>query len=81
VSILAILTSLGLAIAIVIGLIQSGAELVEHPAIVNVNWLNIGGLKIDFGTIVDPLSIMMLFVVYLGSIDGTNLFVRIHAWR
>ena len=65
VSILAILTSLGLAVAIVIGLIQSGAELVEHPAIVNVNWLNIGGLKIDFGTIVDPLSIMMLFVVTL----------------
>jgi NADH-quinone oxidoreductase subunit L len=65
VSILAILTALGLAIAIATGLIQAGAELVQHPAIVNVNWLNIGGLKIDFGTIVDPLSTMMLFVVTL----------------
>ena len=65
ISILAILTSLGLAIAIAYGLIQSGAELVEHPAIVNVNWLNIAGLKINFGTIVDPLSTMMLFVVTL----------------
>jgi len=65
VSILAILTSLGLACAIALGLIQSGAELVEHPVIVNVNWLNIGGLKIDFGTVVDPLSTMMLFVVTL----------------
>ena len=65
VSILAILTALGLACAIALGLIQSGAELVEHPVIVNVNWLNIGGLKIDFGTVVDPLSTMMLFVVTL----------------
>jgi len=65
ISILAILTSLCLAIAIVYGIIQSGAEIVEHPAIVNVNWLNIGGLKINFGTIIDPLSAMMLFVVTL----------------
>ncbi|WP_407307666.1 NADH-quinone oxidoreductase subunit L [Desulfosporosinus sp. SB140] len=65
VSILAILTALGLAIAIGLGIIQSGAELVEHPAIVSANWLNIGGLKIDFGTVVDPLSGMMLFVVTL----------------
>lgn len=65
VSILAILAALGLAIAIGLGIIQSGAELVEHPAIVSANWLTIGGLKIDFGTIVDPLSGMMLFVVTL----------------
>ncbi|ODA38778.1 NADH-ubiquinone oxidoreductase chain L [Desulfosporosinus sp. BG] len=65
VSILAILTSLCLAIAIAVGIIQSGTEIVEHAAIVNVNWLNIGGLKIDFGTVVDPLSGMMLFVVTL----------------
>lgn len=65
VSILAILTALGLAIAIALGIIQSGAELVEHPAITNVNWLNIGGLTIDFGTVIDPLSAMMLFVVTL----------------
>lgn len=65
VSILAILTSLGLAIAIAIGVIQSGAEIVEHPVIVNVNWLNIEGLKINFGTMIDPLNAMMLFVVTL----------------
>jgi NADH-quinone oxidoreductase subunit L len=65
VSILAILAAFGLAIAIGLGIIQSGAEIVEHPAIVSANWLNIGGLKIDFGTVVDPLSGMMLFVVTL----------------
>jgi proton-translocating NADH-quinone oxidoreductase, chain L len=65
VSILAILTALGLAVAIGTGVIQSGAEIVENPAIVNVNWLNIMGLKINFGTVIDPLSAMMLFVVTL----------------
>ena len=65
ISILAILTSLGLAITIGLSVIQLGAEIVEHPAIVSVNWLNIVGLNIDFGTIIDPLSAMMLFVVTL----------------
>ena len=65
VSIFAILTSLGLAIAIGLGVIKSGAEIVEQPAIVTVNWLSIVGLEIDFGTIIDPLSAMMLFVVTL----------------
>ncbi len=65
ISILAILSSLGMAIAIAYSVIRAGAEIVEHPAIVSVNWLNIGGLKIDFGTIIDPLSAMMLFVVTL----------------
>ena len=65
VSILAILSSLGMAIAIAYSVIRAGAEIVEHPAIVSVNWLNIGGLTIDFGTIIDPLSAMMLFVVTL----------------
>jgi len=65
ISILAILTSLGLAITIGLSVIQLGAEIVEHPAIVSVNWLNMVGLKIDFGTIIDPLSGMMLFVVTL----------------
>ena len=65
ISILAILTSLGLAITIGLSVIQLGAEIVEHPAIVSVNWLNMVGLKIDFGTIIDPLSAMMLFVVTL----------------
>jgi NADH-quinone oxidoreductase subunit L len=65
ISILAILAALGLAIAIVLGILHSGAEIVEHPVITNVNWLTIGDLKINFGTVVDPLSAMMLFVVTL----------------
>lgn len=65
VSIFAILTALGLAVAIGIGVIQSGAEIVEHPVIVNVNWLNIMGLNINFGTDIEPLNAMMLFVVTL----------------
>lgn len=65
VSILAILASFSLAIAIGLGVIQSGAEIVENPAVVSVNWLSIQGLEIDFGTIIDPLSAMMLFVVTL----------------
>jgi len=91
VSILAILTSLSLAIAIVLGVIQAGEEIVEHPAIVNVNWLNIVGLQIDFGTIVDPLSAMMLFVVTLvasmvqiyslGYMRGDVGFSRYYAYQ
>ena len=65
VSIAAILTAFALAIAIVFRVVGSGAEIVEHPAIVNINWLDIQGLKINFGTIIDPLSTMMLFVVTL----------------
>ncbi|HVJ50024.1 NADH-quinone oxidoreductase subunit L [Desulfitobacterium sp.] len=65
ISILAILTSLGLSIGIGIGVISSGTELVEQPFLSTVNWLTIGGLKIDFGTLVDPMSAMMLFVVTL----------------
>lgn len=91
VSILAILTSLSLAIAIGLGVIQAGKEIVEHPAIVNVNWLNIVGLKIDFGTIIDPLSAMMLFVVTLvasmvqiyslGYMHGDEGFSRYYAYQ
>jgi len=91
VSILAILTALGLAIAIGLGVIQAGEKIVEHPAIVNVNWLNIVGLQIDFGTIVDPLSAMMLFVVTLvasmvqiyslGYMHGDEGFSRYYAYQ
>lgn len=91
VSILAILSSLGLAIGIGLKVIQAGEKIVEHPAIVNVNWLNIVGLKIDFGTIVDPLSAMMLFVVALvasmvqiyslGYMHGDEGFSRYYAYQ
>jgi NADH-quinone oxidoreductase subunit L len=65
ISILAILTSFGLAIAIGLGVIQSGEHIVEHPVMSTANWLNIAGLKVDFGTLIDPMSAMMLFVVTL----------------
>ena len=65
ISILAILTSLTLAVSIAYKVIAAGAEIVEHPVAVTVNWLSIAGLQIDFGTIIDPLSAMMLFVVTL----------------
>jgi NADH-quinone oxidoreductase subunit L len=91
ISILAILTSLGLAIAIGIGVIQSGLEIVEHPATSIVNWLNIAGLKVDFGTVIDPISAMMLFVVTLvasmvqiysvGYMHGDKGFSRYFAYQ
>lgn len=91
VSIFAILASLGLAVAIGLGVIQSGAEIVEHPAIVTVNWLNIVGLEINFGTIIDPLSAMMLFIVTLvasmvqiyslGYMHGDEGFSRYYAFQ
>lgn len=91
VSIFAILAALGLAIAIGIGVIQSGAEIVEHPAITSVNWLKIIGLEINFGTIIDPLSAMMLFVVTLvasmvqiysvGYMHGDKGFSRYFAYQ
>lgn len=91
VSILAILTSLGLAIAIGLSVIQSGAVIVENPVIVDVNWLSIVGLEIKFGTIIDPLSAMMLFVVTLvasmvqiyslGYMRGDEGFSRYYAYQ
>lgn len=91
ISILAILTSLAMAIGIAYRVIMAGASIVEHPAVATVNWLNIGGLKIDFGTIIDPLSAMMLFVVTLvasmvqiyslGYIHGDEGWSRYYAYQ
>lgn len=91
ISILAILTSLGLAIGIGIGVISSGTEVVENPVMSTVNWLSIGGLKIDFGTLIDPISAMMLFVVTLvasmvqiyslGYMHGDKGFSRYYAYQ
>lgn len=91
ISILAILTSFGLAIAIGLGVIQSGSEIVENPAMSTVNWLNIAGLKVDFGTLIDPMSAMMLFVVALvasmvqiysvGYMHGDKGFSRYFAYQ
>lgn len=91
ISILAILTSLSIAIGIGIGVISSGTEVVEHPVINTVNWLSIGGLKIDFGTLVDPMTAMMLFVVTLvasmvqiyslGYMHGDKGFSRYYSYQ
>src|SRR5690554_138453 len=91
ISILAILTSLGMSIAIGIGVIRSGSLFVDNPVINTVNWLSIGGLHIDFGTIIDPLAAMMLFVVTLvasmvqiysiGYMHGDPGFSRYYAYQ
>jgi NADH-quinone oxidoreductase subunit L len=91
ISILAILTSFGLSIAIGLGVIQSGEQVVEHPVMNTVNWLNIAGLKVDFGTLIDPMSSMMLFVVTLvasmvqiyslGYMHGDRGFSRYYAYQ
>lgn len=91
ISILAILTSLGMSIAIGIGVIRSGSLIVDNPVINTVNWLSIGGLHIDFGTIIDPLAAMMLFVVTLvasmvqiysiGYMHGDPGFSRYYAYQ
>ncbi|MGE4271529.1 MAG: NADH-quinone oxidoreductase subunit L [Desulfitobacterium sp.] len=91
ISILAILTSLGLAIGIGIGVIQSGSQVIENPVLSTVNWLSIAGLQIDFGTLIDPMSAMMLFVVTLvasmvqiysiGYMHGDPGFSRYYAFQ
>lgn len=91
ISILAILTSLGISIGIGIGVISSGSEVVENPVMSTVNWLSIGGLSIDFGTLIDPISAMMLFVVTLvasmvqiyslGYMHGDPGFSRYYAYQ
>lgn len=91
ISILAILISFGLAIAIGLGVIQSGSQIVENPVMSTVNWLNIAGLKVDFGTLIDPMSAMMLFVVSLvasmvqiysiGYMHGDEGFSRYYAFQ
>lgn len=67
VSILAILVGFVLAIAIGISALKSwdGYELVDRNPVVHFDWLSIGGLNIEFGTVIDPLSTMMLFVITL----------------
>ncbi len=76
ISIAAILTSFVLAVWVDFGVFASGvgAELVEKPYQHVVNWLTFSGvpwglsaapLNIEFGTLIDPLSAMMLFVVTL----------------
>lgn len=91
ISIVAILAALALSISIGIGVISGGEELVGNPVITSVNWLSIGGLNIDFGTIIDPLSAMMLFVVTLvaamvqiysvGYMHGDKGFSRYYAYQ
>jgi len=65
ISILGILVSFVLSVAIGIGVLQRGEFLIEHPLKVVVPWFSMHGLTIDVGTQIDPTSAMMLFVVTL----------------
>jgi len=65
ISILGILVSFILSVAIGIGVLQRGEFLIEHPLKVVVPWFSMHGLTIDVGTQIDPTSAMMLFVVTL----------------
>ncbi|AFV03310.1 MULTISPECIES: NADH-quinone oxidoreductase subunit L [Dehalobacter] len=65
ISILGILVSFVLSVAIGIGVFQRGELLIEHPLKVVVTWFSMHGLAIDVGTQIDPTSAMMLFVVTL----------------
>ena len=102
ISIVSILTSFVLAIWVDIGVFgsTSGAGLVEKPYQNLVNWLTFDGvqlglgkapLTIDFGTLIDPLSAIMLFVVTLvaslvqiysvGYMKGDKGFSRYFAYQ
>lgn len=65
ISILAILSAFVIAVLIGLGVISAGTEIVENPVMTGINWLTAGDLKINFGTLIDPMNAMMLFVVTL----------------
>ncbi len=74
ISIICILSSFVLALWVGYGVYTTGGELVEKPYQNTVNWLTFnnvqlglsgGTFNIEFGTLIDPLTAMMLFVVTL----------------
>lgn len=65
VAIVAILTSFVLAILINLGIFQN-PDLIEHPIVKSIRWFTLGdNFSINVGTLLDPISGMMLFVVTL----------------
>jgi NADH-quinone oxidoreductase subunit L len=100
ISIICILTSFVLAVWIGYGVLTTGDQLVEKPYQHTLNWLTFnnvpwglseGSLNIEFGTLVDPLTAMMLFVVTLvasmvqiysvGYMHGDKGFSRYFAYQ
>lgn len=86
VSLAGILTSLGLVLNIFVGALQHKVTL---PVEVNYLWLQAGPMQIDFGFLVDPLSVLMLLVVTgvgsciflysVGYMHGDKSFARFFA--
>jgi NADH-quinone oxidoreductase subunit L len=86
VSLAGILTSLGLVINIFVG---SLSHKITLPFEVNYLWLHAGPMRIDFGFLVDPLSVLMLLVVTgvgsciflysVGYMHGDKSFARFFA--
>lgn len=54
-----------LAAGVALEAVQSGAISMETPFVQRVPWLDIAGLHIDMGVLIDPLTAMMLVVVTL----------------
>ncbi|ABB15054.1 NADH-quinone oxidoreductase subunit L [Carboxydothermus hydrogenoformans] len=63
-SILMILTSFVLAVAVVYG-VYTQPELIEKSMVYSTRWFSMPGLRIDVGIMLDPTSAMMLWVVTL----------------
>ena len=54
-----------LASGVALEVVQGGAISMETPFVQRVPWLDIAGLHIDMGVLIDPLTAMMLVVVTL----------------
>lgn len=86
VSLTGILASFGLVLNIFVGALQHNIKL---PFEVNYAWLTAGPMQINFGFLVDPLSVMMLMVVTgvgscifiysVGYMHGDKSFARFFA--
>lgn len=59
--------SFALAIGVAFAVVETGI-VVEEPFVQRIPWVNIAGLHIDMGVLIDPLTAMMLVVVTLVSL-------------
>ena len=63
-----VLASLGIDFVIAAGIgieVLGGAATMDSPVEYGLEWLKLGGLTINFGVLIDPLTAVMLFVVTL----------------
>lgn len=58
-------SALALACGVALSVVQSGAITMDAPFVQRASWLDIAGLHIDMGVLIDPLTAMMLVVVTL----------------